>query len=476
MATRTDDGMASILGMRSPRLRTAALPSEHVFATLQHVGESQAAAVSALRARIALLGGGGAAAPRARPVQPDLVTRAAQLGFRPEASSDSAFVRRLTVDLTPLLERAGLTSAPPVADLLRLLGHPCAGDGPQWLSGEGVGVLDIESLGLHGSGVIPFLVGVGVQRGDVLDAEQLLLVDPGGEAAMLSAIAARMRAHRLWLTYNGRSFDIPVLAARCTINRMDPVSVEPRLHGDLLGPVRRLFRERLGACTLRHAEMSLLNHHRVDDVPGVEAPARYRAWLRGAPASVLAGVLEHNLQDIVSTVVVGARLAAHVSGDRVRPAHAADPYHLARHLQRHGLADSAETELRSVVGAGVDPWARRAAHRLALVLQRRGAVEEALDVWRRLHLDDPRDLRAARGLAIRLERSGDLVGALAVCERVHRTRGELGHWWPRLRGGGAAGDAEWERREIRLRRRSHSRMSHLAGRDDAAARARQRHA
>ncbi len=181
-------------------------------------------------------------------------------------------------------------------------------------------MLDIESLGLHGSGVMAFLVGLGIQRAETLDCEQYLLVDPDGEAAMLAAIAARISAHRLWLTYNGRSFDIPVLAARCTINRLDPAGMEPRLHGDLLGPVRRLFRDRLGACTLRHAEMSLLNHHRAHDVPGFEAPARYRSWLRGAPAPVLAGVVEHNLQDIVSTVTVGARLAAHVGGERVRPA------------------------------------------------------------------------------------------------------------------------------------------------------------
>jgi uncharacterized protein YprB with RNaseH-like and TPR domain len=419
--------------------------------------DARAATVSALRARIAQLSGTGTAAPRARPPEPNLAERAAELDFHPEVlAGGTTFVRRLSVDLRPYLTAAGLGCAPPVADLLALLGHPCGEPGPAWVSGEGVGVLDIESLGLRGSGVMAFLVALGVQRDDELDCEQYLLVDPGAEAAMLTTIARRIAAHRLWLTYNGRSFDIPVLAARCTVNRLDATSVEPRLHGDLLGPVRRLFRERLGACTLRHAEMSLLNHHRVDDVPGIEAPGRYRAWLRGARPGILAGVVEHNLQDIVSTVVVGARLAAHVSGERIRPAHAADPYHLARHLQRHGLADAAETELRSAIEAGIDPWARQAAHRLALHLQRRGAMGEARDLWRRLHIDDPRDLRAARGYAIRLERSGDLRTALEVCATVRETRAELGRWWPRLRGGGEAGDVEWSKREIRLRRRLHS--------------------
>jgi uncharacterized protein len=417
--------------------------------------EQRAATISALRARLSALGGTGVARPATRPPARDIADRAADLGFAPEpAPRGEVYVRRLAVDLTGFLECSGLASMPPTADLLGLLGHPCAA-GPAWVSQEGVGVLDIESLGLHGSGVMAFLVGIGIQRAETLECEQYLLVDPDGEAAMLAAIAGRICAHRLWLTYNGRSFDIPVLAARCTINRLDPAGMEPRLHGDLLGPVRRLFRDRLGACTLRHAEMSLLNHHRAHDVPGFEAPARYRAWLRGAPAPVLAGVVEHNLQDIVSTVTVGARLAAHVGGERVRPPHAADAYHLARHLERRGVADAAEVELRATVAAAVEPWARRAGHRLALALQRRGEMTEAVDVWRRLHLSDCRDLRAARGYAIRLERSGELANALDVCMQVRTIRDETGPWWDRLRGGGSAGADEWDRRERRLRRRLH---------------------
>jgi uncharacterized protein YprB with RNaseH-like and TPR domain len=414
---------------------------------------SRAATLTALRARIASLGG-ATAIPRTRPASLDLSGRAAELGFEAETTANgTTFVRRSTVDLSPFLEAAGLVDAPPVADLLVLFDHPCEPGPPLWPNGEGVGVLDIESLGLRGSGVMAFLVAMGIQRGAVLECEQLLLADPGEEGALLAAVGDRISAHRLWLTYNGRSFDIPVLAARCTLNRLDASGVEPRLHGDILAPVRRLFRDRLGACTLRHAEMSLLNHHRVDDVPGMEAPGRYRAWLRGAGPAVLSGVIEHNLQDIVSTVAVAARLAAHVGGERVRPAHAADAYHLARHFERQGVADAAEVELRATVAAGINPWARQAGHHLAVALQRRGAMDEALETWRRLHLEDPRDLRAARGCAIRLERRGDLGAALQVCDRVRRARVDWGPWWDRVRGGGEAGDDEWRRREARLRRR-----------------------
>lgn len=441
-----------------------------MFAILARMDASRAATVTALRSRIAALGGMSPAAPRpVRPPQPPLAERAAALGFAAEPSgAGTAWVRRVRVDLEPLFARAGLEDPVPPGALLDLLGVAAGEDEPAWLDAEGVGVLDIETLGLHGSGVMAFLVAAGVQRGGILAAEQLLLVEPDDEGGLLTAVAARIGAHRLWLTYNGRSFDIPVLAARCTLNRLDPACVHPRLHGDLLGPVRRLFGDRLAACTLRQAERSLLGHHRVGDVPGSEAGARYRAWLNGAPATVLEGVVAHNLQDIVSTAVVGSRLAAHVHGDRVRPAHAADPYHLARHLQRRGLAEAAEAELRDAVDAGVEPWARRAAHSLALTLQRRGALDEALHLWARLHRENPRDLPAARAYAIRLERAGDLEAALDVCGRVFATRSELGPWWHRLRGGGPAGESEWRRREARLRVRVLRRMGVVAGGDGAA--------
>lgn len=417
--------------------------------------DARAATLASLRARIDSLAGAGGQVPRRPP--PALQARwrrVETLGF--DEGGDSGrptWVRRTAVDLSPAWDRAGICGAAPLEALLELIGHPVDHDAVSGAASEGVGVLDIETLGLHGSGVMAFLVGLGIHRGHRLDVEQYLLVDPSHEASMLESIGARIGAHPFWLSYNGRAFDVPVLAARCIVNRLAAESMHPRVHADLLGPVRRLFGERLGACTLRHAEMSLLAFHRDGDTPGSEAPARYRAWLRGAAPSVLQGVVEHNLLDLTSTVVLASRVAAHVSGERVRPAHAADGYHLARHLVRCGVADLAELELREVVAAGVDPWARRAAHQLASCVQH-DRPDEALAIWQELSEADPRDLPAARACAIRLERQGDPEGALRVCVRVRRERERLGEaWWRRLRGAGDAGAIDWERRESRLRRR-----------------------
>lgn len=413
------------------------------------------ATIAALRSRLASLGGAVALHPARRAEPPPPEERAADLGFIREGS---VVRRRLEIDLQPFLACAGGCDPAQPAGLLRLariLG-PGAPD-PPWCGrrGTSIGVLDIETLGLRGSGVFAFLIGLARLRGSTLEMDQLLLLDPAEEAAQLQAVMAQIAEHRLWLTYNGRTFDIPMLAARATVNRLDPDALVPRLHCDLLAPTRRLFRDRLGACTLRQAESQLLGMVREDDVPGFEAPARYRAWLHGAPAEVMHGVIEHNQLDLCATAVLAARLCAHVGGRPVQPIHPADRYNLALHLQRGGRPEEAGELLQAAWQAGAEPWSRRAGHRLARLwarLEDRG--DDAVEVWSELHRREPGDLRAARALAIALERRGDLAGALAVCDRVEALRSGLdARFWERWRGGGSDGAAEWSRRRLRLERR-----------------------
>jgi len=433
------------------------------------------ATVAGLREKLARLGGlagpagsasgaTSAAAARAR----EAVARAyaapplpRQPGFDAEATpKGTAWVRCVNVDLTPLLRAAGATELGSAADLLDLLaapGPPGAGAAPASPPAGPVAVLDIESLGLHGSGVVAFLVGVGLQRGTTLEVHQVLLADPGDEAAQLSAVLDRLDAAAVLVTYNGRSFDVPVLRARCIVNRLGDDGLDARPHCDLLGPVRRLFRDRLGVCTLRQAEVELLGMDRVDDVPGFEAPARYRAWLRGGGPEVLAGVVRHNELDLCATAVLGARLLAHVEGAMVGPVHAADRYRLALHLERRGEGPRSEHLLRDAIATRAGPWDRRAAHRLAHRLRRAGgpAQDEALHLWWTLWRADPTDLSAARALAIALERVHLLDDAVTVCEHTLRVCAAMPPWrHAALRGAPHGGwHADWTRRLDRLRTR-----------------------
>ncbi|MFN2569352.1 MAG: ribonuclease H-like domain-containing protein [Candidatus Dormibacteria bacterium] len=433
--------------------------------------EERRAQIDSLRARISALGGLGAprspnsdgqAWPRPSPtrrppaseLQLDSAERAAALGFAAErAAGGTAFVRRVSVGLRPLLNGAGLEAAPGPEGLLGL-GCRLPPEGRVTTPAEEeVVVLDIETLGLRGSGVLAFLVGLGTPAGDRLEVEQLLLADPEGETALLSALISRLRRRRLIVTYNGRCFDVPALVARCVVNRLPPAGLEDPLHADLLGPVRRLFRDRLGVCTLRQAEGGLLGYEREGDVPGCEAPARYRTWLRSGCAALLRGVVVHNELDLCTTMVLGSRLAAHVGGHLVKPIHPADRYNLGRFLD-------AEHHLREALEAGEEPWSRRAGHHLARRLARRSPSErmEAVEIWQGLWNTRATDLRAARAVAVGRERAGDLNAALAVCRRVQRLCSpDSPVAGVQRRHPASLWTGEWQRRCARLERRVESR-------------------
>jgi uncharacterized protein YprB with RNaseH-like and TPR domain len=404
--------------------------------------------------------------------------RARALGFAVEGE---VLVRRVRVDLGLFLERAGATGPAAPPDLVRLLYRLPAEAPIGPFSDADALVLDIETLGLRGSGVVPFLVGLGAPRGASLEIDQYLLADLDGEGAMLDAVVARLARCRVLLTYNGRGFDVPVLRARCVINRRPADAIAPAIHCDLLGPVRRLFRDRLGGCTLRQAELSLLGLDRGDDVPGAEAPARFRAWLGGAPSSLLEGVVRHNQLDLCATAVLGARLTAHAAGRLVEPVHPADRYRLGVHLEAVGMADAAEVQLADAFRDESSPWSRQAGHRLARRLGRRersgeqpsrglpggraGIPGSQAAVLRELCRRHPDDLVAARGLAIALERCGDIRGAIDVCSQARSVLDAWSGWRRRLavvaaRGGGP--EVEWRRRTERLYRRQARRSEDAA--------------
>jgi len=167
--------------------------------------------------------------------------------------------------------------------------------------------LDTETTGLAtAAGTVAFLVGVGWWSGEQFRQVQFLLPDHGDEPAFLTGLADMIPAHGWLVTYNGRSFDWPLLVARYRMARRGPPPLAGHL--DLLPIVRRLFRHRLPDARLRSAEEGLLELRRTDDVEGWEIPGRYLSFLRGGSADVLIDVVRHNELDVRSM----AQLLAHV--------------------------------------------------------------------------------------------------------------------------------------------------------------------
>jgi len=201
--------------------------------------------------------------------------------------------------------------------------------------------LDTETTGLAtAAGTVAFLVGLGWWEGDKFRQIQLLLPDHGEERALLTALAGAIPPTAWLVTYNGRSFDWPLLVARYRLaRRTAPVHGG---HLDLLPIVRRLFRHRMPDARLRTAEASLLGLVRTGDVDGWEIPGRYLQFLRGGPAADLVEVARHNDQDVRSLGQLLALLERSLGDDDGRAqAPPGDLAGLARAFARERRLDEA---------------------------------------------------------------------------------------------------------------------------------------
>lgn len=169
--------------------------------------------------------------------------------------------------------------------------------------------LDTETSGLAGgTGTAVFVLGFATVRDDVLLARQLLMTGFGGERPMLEALIAVLRARECMVTFNGKSFDLPLLRARARLAGLQWPDEPPR-HLDLLHVTRRRLREGWPDCRLRTAEEQALGFARVDDLPGAEVPAAWQRWLQRGDATPLPRILDHNREDLLSLAGLLAVLA-----------------------------------------------------------------------------------------------------------------------------------------------------------------------
>jgi len=191
--------------------------------------------------------------------------------------------------------------------------------------------IDTETTGLAGgTGTLAFLVGIAVAEGGALVIEQFLLTRPGAEAQLYQALAAALPPEPIWVSFNGRSFDMPLLATRQRLKRRVDVFAQ-RPHWDLLHPLRCAFGAKWDNCRLASAEQRLLGIERHDDLPSAQVPAAYRDWLARGESAALRRVLDHHRQDIASLAALLVAL------DRVYAdpgAYGADPERIERRMAR----------------------------------------------------------------------------------------------------------------------------------------------
>jgi len=345
--------------------------------------------------------------PRGRPslAPGQLHSTLAELDFLWD-DARSMWVRRQQLQLSELgLDRAALS-----AEGLRSLSPLVEGQ----LSGPVV-CFDLETTGLQrGSGTVPFLYGWALVSGQEVSVEQWLLPDLGQEGPLVEAALEMIKRAGLLVTYNGASFDLPLLRTRAVMTGLErPWPATPHL--DLLPLVRKLFRHRMTRCSLRRAEEELLGQPRLDDVPGSEAPERYRAFLRDGKADPIAPVLRHNQLDLLSLCRLIDHLERHLDTSPPQPS---DWYSLARFAEDRGNLQRADALYLGAQAESPAPLDRAAALRRTRMLRRQGREEDTrlswLSIWERWQ-----DPEAAEALCVDLEhRSGDLVAALKLAQEA----------------------------------------------------------
>ncbi|MBN8713164.1 MAG: ribonuclease H-like domain-containing protein [Xanthomonadales bacterium] len=168
---------------------------------------------------------------------------------------------------------------------------------------------DTETTGLAGgTGTRAFMIGAADWIDSRLRVRQLTITSMAAETTMLRMFAGWLHTQSVLVSYNGKSYDAPLLATRYRLARLPNPLIGLR-HLDLLHPVRRHWKGVWANCRLATAEHRLLGVVREDDLPGAQAPAAWLHYLRGGSAANLRRVLQHNAQDLKSLAGILACLA-----------------------------------------------------------------------------------------------------------------------------------------------------------------------
>jgi uncharacterized protein YprB with RNaseH-like and TPR domain len=245
--------------------------------------------------------------------------------------------------------------------------------------------LDIETTGLSGgSGTLAFLIGIGIVHDNTIHLKQLFLQDPIEEPAQLLELEKSIINHPTIVTYNGKSFDVPILNTRFHMNGWK-TPLQDLAHIDLLILTRRLWRERLPSRTLGNVEAQILNIHRdVDDIPGWMVPEIYFDYIRFGETKLLTNVLYHNAMDVVSLVTLMGQIIHHL----IEPLstnfyRSADLIPIAKLYEEIGLRDEAINLYRFALDQELTPTDHiETLTRLAFLYKRIDLISQAVPLWK----------------------------------------------------------------------------------------------
>jgi hypothetical protein len=305
----------------------------------------------------------------------------------------------------PANYRHGLSDIGALSEIAPGILTAVSGDEPIDAQPERWAFLDTETTGLAGgSGTVAFLVGVGVIAPDGFRVKQYFLREPAEEASMLSALAGDLAAFDVLITYNGKSFDVPLLETRYLMNRRKAPFTHLQ-HVDLLYGARRLWRLKLDSCRLQELEKRILGHERVGDVGGGFIPNLYFDYLRNGDAGPLEPVLFHNAIDILSLACLTA-IVPQAIREPERLKHGEELAGLARWFGNEDRLEEAASLMQLALKKPMsDELVWETLWRLADIERKLGRHDAALAHWSELStIANPYQAQALERLAMHYER------------------------------------------------------------------------
>ena len=273
-------------------------------------------------------------------------------------------------------------------------------DPDQWL------FLDIETTGLAGgSGTYAFLAGIAWWEGGGLEIEQFFMREYSEEHALLFALRERVAERPVLVTFNGKSFDWPLLETRYRMTRKIS-SPTPRAHLDFLHPARNLWRLRLGSVRLSQLERHVLGWERGTDVLSGLIPQIYFDYLRGGPPERLVPVHNHNQMDLRGLAALSSRILSLLSDAEKLGQDGLEIFGVSRICEKRGEHTRArnlyEKSMASILPTEIDRAARRSLARLA---KRQADFDVVCELWKDALGNSRHGYEAYEQLAIYYERN-----------------------------------------------------------------------
>ncbi|GAP06374.1 RNase_H superfamily [Anaerolinea thermolimosa] len=269
-------------------------------------------------------------------------------------------------------------SSRPILEII----HHYLGIGPE-VDYPQIVFLDTETSGLAGgSGVFAFMIGLGFFIENGFKVIQIFMRTPVEEPGLLTALDEFLNPFQLMVSFNGKSFDIPLLNTRYVLNQKTS-PLEAKFHLDLLQLARKIWRDRLVNRSLGELEREILAFTREEeDVPGYLIPQLYFDYLKTGNATPLRSIFYHNAIDIVSMAALFLFITQIIENPLQYNIPSLDVAALARLFEGLGKLEEAASLYEYCIDRGLPSTAYiKTIERYALMRKKQGHIELSSILW-----------------------------------------------------------------------------------------------